>query len=98
MKRSIALSLFFVLLAGSLTFAQNAVPEAVDPYRPVLDRLQSLGTLALPDWRFHADIPHPEEPSLDDSSWAVVKLDECTTSRPRASARRNSSIIASGTS
>jgi alpha-mannosidase len=76
MKRSSAFSLLFVLLSGSLTFPQSPTTEAADPFHPVLDRLQSLGTLALQDWRFHADMPHPEDPALDDSSWAVVKLDE----------------------
>jgi alpha-mannosidase len=32
-----------------------------------------LTNLPLRDWRFHADVAHPEEPSLDDSGWQTVK-------------------------
>jgi alpha-mannosidase len=82
MKRSIAfsvaLSVSFLLLTAIQAVASEAAqgPATPDPYKSVLDRLESIGTLPLPDWRFHADIPHPEEPSLDDSNWEVVKLDE----------------------
>src|SRR5437868_5464064 len=47
-----------------------------DHYKPALDRLQSLTTLQLPDWRFHEDIPHPEDPAVDDSSWGTIALDK----------------------
>src|SRR5438552_3845599 len=47
-----------------------------DHYKPALDRLQSLTTLQLPDWRFHEDIPHPEDPAVDDSSWATIAVDK----------------------
>jgi alpha-mannosidase len=40
---------------------------------PVLDRLQSITVLALPEWRSHADVAHPEAPDLDDSAWQTVK-------------------------
>jgi alpha-mannosidase len=45
-----------------------------DPYRPTLDRLESLTTLPLTDWRFHADVAHPEDPSLDDSGWQTARV------------------------
>ncbi len=38
-----------------------------------LGRLQSLGTLPSGSWRYHeGDVPHGEDPSLDDSSWQQV--------------------------
>ena len=78
MKRSIVFLALFLLLTAILGAAWDGDQgiETRDPYKPVLDHLESLSILPLPDWRFHADIPHPEEPSLDDSSWQVVKLDE----------------------
>jgi alpha-mannosidase len=45
-----------------------------DPYQPTLNRLESLTGLPLPDWRFHADVPHPEHSSLDDSGWETMKV------------------------
>jgi alpha-mannosidase len=39
-----------------------------------LDRLESLTTLPLSEWRFHADVPHPEDSSLNDSGWEAVKV------------------------
>src|SRR5579862_7401919 len=66
---------FFLCCCFSATvFAQQTPPNApVDPYKPVLDRLQSLTTMPLPEWRFHADVPHPEDPNLADAEWQIVK-------------------------
>jgi hypothetical protein len=69
MKRLIALT-FLVLLYSALGSAQdatNVVPTA-------LDRLASLTSLPLPDWKWHDDVPHPEDISLDDAKWELVKL------------------------
>jgi alpha-mannosidase len=70
----------FVLPAIAQTLSSNA---PVDPYKPTLDRLQSLVTVALPDWRFHTDVPHPEDPGLSDSDWQTVKAREEWESGPR---------------
>src|SRR5262245_44739493 len=68
--RLLSCALLFGTLAAS---AQTAAPPV--RYQTVLDRLQAMSTVALPDWRYHdADIPHPEDPSLDDASWALVNL------------------------
>lgn len=62
------LAILFFPLPGSAqsTFAPN-------PYAPVLDRLTSLTSSPVPDWRYHDDVPHPEDPSLDDSGWETMQ-------------------------
>ena len=42
--------------------------------RPTLDRLQSLSSQAEAEWRFHADIPHPEDPALSDADWGLLTV------------------------
>src|SRR5215467_6604171 len=74
-----SLILLFLALSG---FAQPN-PQAPDPYKPLLDRLASLLVVPLPEWRYHADLPHPEDPSLDDSTWQTMKIDDKWTSGPR---------------
>ncbi len=85
MKRSILLFGLVLLLIPILGLAleEPRGSETPDPYNSVLDRLESLSTLPLPNWRFHADVPHPEEPSLDDSGWEEVTLDELWSTGPR---------------
>ena len=70
MKRSIALCVSLILLYPALDAAQDATNVAPLP----LGRLASLTTLPLPEWRWHDDVPHPEDASLDDSRWELVKL------------------------
>jgi len=70
-----ALILIFVALP---LFAQTP-----DPHQPALDRLQSLTVLPLPDWRFHADLPHPEDAILDDADWQPMKVGEVWNTGPR---------------
>jgi alpha-mannosidase len=60
--------------------AQSPAEDAAKTLSPadqqVISRLGELNTLPSGDWRFHAgDVPHAESPSLDDSSWPVVKPD-----------------------
>ena len=70
------LTVFLVtaLLCSPSSFA-DAKTDA-DPYKPVLDRLESLTILAQPEWRYHADIPHPEDRELKDADWPTVKTRE----------------------
>ncbi len=58
------------LLVACAAAAQTGAPAAS---KPVLDRLQAITVLALPEWRSHADVAHPEAPDLDDSAWLIVK-------------------------
>src|SRR5216684_5889438 len=64
------------LIAARLVSAQQPSPndKTIDPYRPTMDRLESLSNLPLSDWRFHTDVPHPEDSSLDDSGWGTIKV------------------------
>jgi alpha-mannosidase len=66
----------FALIAARVVVAQEspAGQKAADPYQPTLDRLQSLTTLPLPEWRFHADVPHPEDSTLDEAGWETMKV------------------------
>jgi len=49
-----------------------ALDLSPDPQGAILARLQSLSVLALPEWRFHSDLAHPEDPSVNDSDWQTV--------------------------
>ncbi len=72
MRRS-ALCLFLAILScTSLGFSQATTTS--DPYKQTLDRLQSLSSQAEAEWRFHADIPHPEDPGLSDSDWKSLTV------------------------
>jgi hypothetical protein len=73
MKRS-AIFFFISLLLLHAAFAVSQNASAPDPYQPALDRLESLTRQAEPEWRFHADVPHPEDPALNDSDWDVFKV------------------------
>ena len=74
MKRPAFISLFsiFFIVASSAVLAQNS--GGSDPYKQTLDHLQSLLQQGETEWRDHADVPHPEDPALDDSSWATVTV------------------------
>lgn len=83
MKRLVAGS-FFVFCFILPGFAQGTQPNPpADPYKAALDRLQSLITMELPGWRFHADIPHPEDSNLADADWQTVKVREEWETGPR---------------
>ena len=63
------------------TSAQSQPPDT--HLQTLLARLESLVNSPLDEWRFHADITHPEDPSLDDSSWPRLKIAEKWTDGPR---------------
>jgi alpha-mannosidase len=66
------LTVIICLLAVGTSAAQET--EAPDHYKEVGDKLQSLTRMDLSSCRSHADVPHPEDPSLDDSSWTPISL------------------------
>jgi len=67
-KRSVAYSVLSILVCVGAGLCQNNGP---DPYRATFDRLNSLTHQAESEWRFHDDIPHPEDPGVNDSDWGV---------------------------
>jgi alpha-mannosidase len=67
MKR-LAWSLFLCLIFAVPGLCQNSAP---DPYKATLDRLESLTQQGETEWRFHADIPHPEDPRVNDADWGT---------------------------
>jgi alpha-mannosidase len=71
MKRSALLFTFTVMCAA---FAYPQDTNAPDPYKATLDRLQSLTSQGETEWRYHADIPHPEDPGVNDSDWGVLTV------------------------
>ncbi len=73
MKRWIVCALL-ALVPVNFVAAQQPSQKTTNSYQATLDRLQSLTALPLSEWRFHADVPHPEDPSLDDSGWETVKV------------------------
>jgi len=85
MRRLVVLFVVVTLLPANLGFTVAAAQssEQQDLYKPTLDRLASLTVVALPEWRYHADVPHPENAMLDDSSWEVMKAGDKWTSGPR---------------
>jgi len=70
------LRLLAVLFTSACALAQSASAPA-DPYKPVLDRLQSITVIPLPVWQAHAaDLAHGEDPAVSTSGWQEVKLKE----------------------
>ena len=77
MKRSIILLLLVAILSflgRGLSQDNAAGPGSPDPYKPTLDRLESLTRQPEIEWRHHTDIPHPEDSSLNDSDWSVITV------------------------
>jgi len=69
-----AICLLMIVLGALCARAQSQEP-ASDPYKPVLDRLQSISSVPLSTWYIHdADLAHGEDPFLDPSSWQQVKV------------------------
>lgn len=70
MKRFALLPLLTVLMWLAPSFSQTTS----DPYKATLDKLQSLTIQGESEWRYHADIPHPEDPGVSDSDWGVLTV------------------------
>ena len=72
MKRSAVFLVLILLIVCRVSgLAQSTT---TDPYKGTLDRLNSLTRQPESDWRFHGDIPHPEDPGLNDSDWGVFAV------------------------
>jgi len=72
MKRS-PVFLILVILQYAV-FAGSQISGGPDPYKPTLDRLDGLTRQSEAEWRVHADVPHPEDPGLNDSDWGLLTV------------------------
>ncbi|HXJ14404.1 MAG TPA: glycoside hydrolase family 38 C-terminal domain-containing protein [Candidatus Limnocylindrales bacterium] len=84
-------SLFTILgiaLLASCKFCAAQGMAADNPYKALTDRLESIVTMPLEEWRYHADVAHPEESSLEDKTWPAVKAGEAWKTGPRVLRRR----------
>ena len=81
MKRFIRLGFVTVLLSAANAYAQESA--APDPYKPIVERLESLETMQIPDWHYHEDMAHPENPSVNDADWPAMKPREQWKTGPR---------------
>jgi alpha-mannosidase len=69
-------SLILVCLASVSVSAQSTETPS-DPFKPTLDRLQSISEIPISSWSIHdADLAHGEDPSLDAAAWPAVKVGE----------------------
>ena len=85
MYRRIKLAVL-LLISGMLAVSCTAWGQesaGADPYKATLDRLESLTVEPLKDWKYHADVAHPEDPALDDSSWEMMKAGDRWTDGAR---------------
>jgi alpha-mannosidase len=75
MQQLVSASVVVILCSFALHLgAQTSAPAAPDPYQPVLDRLQSITTIPLPDWQAHAaDLPHGESAEVGAAGWEDLK-------------------------
>jgi alpha-mannosidase len=64
-----------LLLISPFASTQVMTNNSSDPYRPVIDRLNSITTLAEPEWRVYGDVAHPEDQNLDDTRWETMKVE-----------------------
>src|SRR5579863_4277759 len=69
--KHVARSLIFVLLLCGVSSAQT---EPSNSYKQTVDRLDRLTRQSEPEWRFHADIPHPEDPTVNDADWGAFTV------------------------
>ncbi|HEX3820854.1 MAG TPA: glycoside hydrolase family 38 C-terminal domain-containing protein [Candidatus Sulfotelmatobacter sp.] len=69
--KCIVLFFSFFLLLMPVAFSQTA-PS--DSNKPIFDRLDALTRQPEAEWRSHEDIPHPEDPGLNDSAWATLTV------------------------
>lgn len=81
MKLKIALLVVAFLAFGGRCLAQST--QKPDPYKATMDRLEALTAVPLDGWRFHSDMPHPEDASVNDSDWPMVKIKQPWKTGPR---------------
>jgi len=82
------LEAFLIALFMLVKMCAAQTSAGVDPYKPLVDRLDSIVSVPVDEWRYHADLPHPEDSLLDDKAWPVVKTGEEWKTGPRVLRRR----------
>jgi alpha-mannosidase len=87
LSSAVAPFLLVALIVPSARPQGTAITQSADPYKLVTDRLQSITALALPGWRFHEDVPHPESSALDDSGWGTMNVEDSWPSGARVMRR-----------
>jgi alpha-mannosidase len=65
---------WFFLLAILISVSGLSQTTTPDPHKGVLDRLSSLTRQPELEWRFHDDIPHPEDPGINDTGWGILTV------------------------
>jgi len=68
MKRFAVCLFSFLIVFDVAGVCQN---NAADPYKAIFERLNSLTRQSEFQWRTHEDVPHPEDPGLNDSEWGT---------------------------
>jgi alpha-mannosidase len=81
MKRFIGFAMAAFLLWAGISRAQQS--ETPDPYKPIVDKLESLETLQIPKWPYQEDMAHPEDPGVNEAGWPTVKVREEWKTGPR---------------
>ncbi|SPE34583.1 Alpha-mannosidase [Candidatus Sulfopaludibacter sp. SbA3] len=75
MKTLAAALLCGLLCAAGLLAQRNAQPvRPPEKYATVLARLEAMTVIPIAQWTAHGDMPHGEDPSLDESAWTKVTL------------------------
>ena len=83
MERRVAVLLLAFSSLITAGFSQTSPNPPGDPAKATLDHLQSLVTAEVSDWRFHADVPHPEDPGLSDADWQTIHAGDKWETGPR---------------
>jgi alpha-mannosidase len=81
MRNAVCAVLLLVLV--SIAAAQNPPNQPPDPYKPVLDRLQTITVMPVQDWKHHADVAHPEDVKLSDVDWPVLPFNKIYNDGPQ---------------
>jgi alpha-mannosidase len=76
-RRCLMFSVSVAILCVHLQAQHHGEPPQIwqEKYPAQMARLDAMTTLPIKEWRFHdADLPHGEDPSLDDSGWKAETL------------------------
>jgi alpha-mannosidase len=56
-------------------FFENEEAIQNSPYASAIRKLQAMTSVSITSWKWHADnVPHPEDPSLNDADWQLFTL------------------------